>query len=60
MSNNNSWNNFSDAIDQSSYDTIPVGILVKFRMTIKPGGFDNPDIGWTGGYATRGETGAII
>lgn len=59
MSNHNSWNNFNDAVDQSNYDTIPVGTLVKVRMTIKPGGYDNPDMGWTGGYATRGETGAI-
>ena len=56
---NNRWNDFNDAIDQGSYDVIPAGTLVKVRMTIKPGGFDDPNMGWTGGYATCGDTGAI-
>ena len=59
MSNNNRWNDFNDAVDQGSYDVIPNGTLVKVRMTIKPGGFDDPNMGWTGGYATCGDTGAI-
>lgn len=46
-----SWNNFNDAEDQ--YDVIPNGTLAKVRMTIRPGGFDEPNQGWTGGYATR-------
>jgi hypothetical protein len=29
------------------------------RLTIRPGGFDDPSQGWTGGYATRGSTGAV-
>ncbi len=29
------------------------------RLTIRPGGFDDPAQGWTGGYATRGSTGAV-
>ncbi|WP_201772696.1 hypothetical protein [Endozoicomonas numazuensis] len=53
------WNDFNDATDQGSYDVIPSGTLVKVRMTLKPGGYDNPEMGWTGGYATCGDTGAI-
>ena len=59
MSQKKSWNDFNDAAEQNQHDIIPSGTLVKVRMTIKPGGFDNPDMGWTGGYATRGDTGAI-
>jgi hypothetical protein len=29
------------------------------RLTIRPGGFDDPAQGWTGGYATRGTTGSV-
>jgi hypothetical protein len=47
------WQNFNDAENQSSFDLIPAKTQVKVRMTIKPGGFDNPHLGWTGGYATR-------
>lgn len=35
---------------------IPNGTLAKVRMTIRPGGFDDPNQGWTGGYATRNPT----
>ena len=47
------WQNFNDADTQSSYDLIPAKTLAKVRMTLKPGGVDNPAMGWTGGYATR-------
>ncbi len=53
------WNDFNDAVDQNSYDIIPAGTLVKVRMTIIPGGYDDAAMGWTGGYATCGDTGAI-
>ena len=59
MSQKKSWNDFNDAAEQNQHDIIPAGTLVKVRMTIKPGGYDDPNMGWTGGYATRGETGAI-
>lgn len=52
-----SWNDFNDA--QSNTNIIPKGTLAKVRLTIRPGGFDDPSQGWTGGYATRGSTGAI-
>ncbi|GGE82614.1 hypothetical protein H1W37_03635 [Stappia taiwanensis] len=52
-----SWNDFNDA--QSNANLIPKGTLAKVRLTIRPGGFDDPSQGWTGGYATRGSTGAV-
>ena len=54
------WNDFNDAEQQQGFDLIPKGTLVPVRMTIKPGGHDDPAQGWTGGYATESfETGAI-
>ena len=37
-----SWNDFNDADSQTSYDLIPKGTIVPVRMTIKPGGYDDP------------------
>lgn len=55
-----SWADFNDAPEQTSYDIIPKGKLARVRMTLKPGGFDSPEHGWTGGYATRNtDTGSI-
>lgn len=52
-----SWNNFNDAEDQN--DVIPAGTMAKVHMTIRKGHFDDPNMGWTGGYATRSnDTGA--
>ena len=51
------WNDYNDA--QSNPNLIPKGTLAKVRITIRPGGFDDPSQGWTGGYATRGNTGAV-
>ncbi len=50
------WNDFNSADDQNSFDLIPKGTLVKVRMTIKPGGHDDPAQGWTGGYSTQSQT----
>jgi len=52
-----SWNDFNDA--KSNINLIPKGTLAKVHLTIRPGGFDDPSQGWTGGYATRGSTGAV-
>lgn len=52
-----SWNDFNDAKQNSNI--IPKGTLAKVRLTIRPGGFDDPTQGWTGGYATRGTTGSV-
>ena len=55
-----SWNDFNDAEQQTSFDLIPKGTLAKVRMTLKPGGFDDPARGWTGGYATESfDTGSV-
>lgn len=51
------WNDYNDA--QSNPNLIPKGTLAKVRLTIRPGGFDDPSQGWTGGYATRGSAGAV-
>ncbi len=54
------WNDFNDAEEQQSYDLIPRGAVAPVRMTIKPGGYDDPSQGWTGSYATRNNmTGSI-
>ena len=55
------WNDFNDADAQSgSFNLIPKGTLVPVRMTIKPGGYDDPSQGWTGGYATESfDSGAV-
>lgn len=50
------WNDFNSADDQNSFDLIPKGTLVKVRMTIRPGGYDDASQGWTGGYATQSNT----
>lgn len=51
------WNDFNSA--QSNTNVIPKGTLAKMRLTLRPGGFDDPSQGWTGGYAKRGATGAV-
>jgi hypothetical protein len=52
-----SWNDYNDA--QQNAALIPKGTLAKVRTSIRPGGFDDPTQGWTGGYATRGVSGAV-
>jgi hypothetical protein len=52
-----SWNDYNDA--RQNPNLIPKGTVAKVRLTIRPGGFDDPSQGWTGGYATRGSTGAV-
>ena len=52
------WNDYNSA--QSNSNVIPKGTLAKVRLTIRPGGFDDPAQGWTGGYATQSfETGSV-
>ena len=43
---------FNSAAEQANYDLIPKGTIVRVRMTIKPGGYDDASQGWTGGFAT--------
>ena len=51
------WNDFNSA--QSNTNVIPKGTLAKVRLTLRPGGFDDPSQGWTGGWARRAATGAV-
>ena len=51
------WNDFNSV--QSNSNVIPKGTLAKVRLTIRPGGFDDPSQGWTGGFAKRAATGAV-
>jgi hypothetical protein len=51
------WNDYNDA--KSNPNLIPKGTVAKVRLTVRPGGFDDPGQGWTGGFATRGSTGAV-
>ena len=53
----NAWNDFNDA--RQNANLIPKGTIAKVRLTIRPGGFDDPSQGWTGGYAKRGTTGSV-
>ena len=54
------WNDFNDAEQQQTFDLIPKDTVARVRMTIKPGGYDDPVQGWTGGYATQSfETGSV-
>lgn len=58
--NQNQWQDFNDAEQQQGFDLIPRGTLAKLRMTINPGGYDDPAQGWTGGYASQSfDTGSI-
>lgn len=55
-----SYFDFNDAEQQQSFDLIPRNTAVRMRMSIKPGGFDDPTQGWTGGWATQSfDTGAV-
>jgi hypothetical protein len=51
------WNDFNDA--KQVTNLIPKGTLAKVRLTIRPGGYDDPSQGWTGGHATRATSGAV-
>ncbi len=59
--NTSAWNDFNDAeSQQGNFELIPKGTLVRVRMSIKPGGHDDPVQGWTGGYATESfDTGSV-
>ncbi len=55
-----SWTDFNDAEQQPSFDLIPRGTVVRVRMTLKPGGYDDLSQGWVDGYATQSrETGSV-
>lgn len=51
------WTDFNDA--RQNANLIPKGTVARVRLTIRPGGFNDPAQGWTDGYAKRGSTGAV-
>ena len=55
-----SYFDFNSACEQTSFDLIPKGVVLRVRMTIKPGGHDDISQGWTGGYATYGKTSGSV
>lgn len=51
---------FNNSENQSNFDLIPNNTLAKVRMSIKPGGYDDQNQGWVGGYATKNDsTGSV-
>lgn len=54
-----SWMNFNDAEEQTSGDLIPNKTPVKVAMKIRAGSYNDPARGWTGGYATQADSGAV-
>ena len=55
-----SWNDFSTADEQTGGDLIPNKTPVKVHLKIRAGGYDDPEKGLTGGYATRSENSGAI
>jgi hypothetical protein len=47
---------FQNAEPQKEFDLIPNNTVAKVNMTIKPGGYNDAERGWTGGYATFSST----
>lgn len=52
------WMNFADAEEQTG-DLIPHKTPVKVVMKIRAGGHNDSQQGWSGGYATMAESGAV-
>ena len=59
-SNNAAWSDFNDAEEQREFALIPPRTLAKVIMSIRPGGYDDPSQGWTGGYATRSDKSGAV
>lgn len=55
-----SFFDFNTAGEQNDYGIIPKNTVVKVRLNIIPGGYNDPSMGLTGGLATKNhETGSI-
>ena len=50
---------YSTAKNQDDYSPIPEGTIVKVKFTIKEGGYNDVEQGWTEGLATLGQSGAV-
>ncbi len=54
-----SYFNFNIA-ESTNYNLMPKGTLAKVIMNIKPGGYNDQQQGWLGGYATKNDvTGSV-
>ncbi len=54
------WNDFNSADEQDSFNLIPTHTIAKVRMSIRKGGYDDLEQGWSGGYATQNDvTGSV-
>ncbi len=53
MSSDSNWFDFNSATDQMTFEVIPRGTFAKVCLCIKPGGYSDPERGWTGGWATK-------
>ncbi len=47
------WNELNKYEEPSSYELIPNGTIAKVRMTIRRGNYNDPEQGWTDGYASK-------
>lgn len=56
----NAWNDFNNAEKQQSFEIMPNGTIAPVLMKIRPGSFDDPANGWTGGYATRNQNSGAV
>lgn len=54
------WNDFNDAEQQADLTLIPRGTLAAAQLTLKPGGYVDPDGQWPGGWASHGKTGHAV
>jgi hypothetical protein len=55
----NSTLNFAGATREPQYPLIQAGTLVKVRLDIQQGGYNDESRGWTHNMATQGQTGAV-
>lgn len=51
-----SWNNFNTAEDEEQFALIPHGTIAKVQMQIKMNGYNDPKLGWMGGYVTKSKS----
>lgn len=56
----NAWNDFNNADKQQSFEIMPNGTIAPVIMKIRPGAYDDPNNGWTGGYATRNQNSGAV
>jgi hypothetical protein len=47
---------FQNAEPQQEFELIPKGVIARVNMKLRPGGYNDPERGWTGGYATCSST----